>query len=403
MAQVEIVAKMRPIHPFPARMAPDAIAKWLDELPSESLVLDPMCGSGVVLRQALVRGHHVMGFDIDPLAVLMSKVWTSKESMARLPAFAAEIALPRGDRRTHSAMPVVKACTETREFIEYWFAEPQRRSLARISIALFERRDSLPRHILQGLLVALSRTIVTKQSGASLAWDVSHSRPHRKRDSNTFDVETGFIRAAEKLTETLREDRVRRGSVSIVRKDCRSLGVSSQTVDAVITSPPYLNAIDYLRGHKLSLVWMGYTIPQLRALRASSIGTENTGGHGKSADHRAEEGTVMREFSELDELPARQKSIVTKYAEDSRLVLKEMKRILKPRGRLVVVLADSVVRGVEVKTSDIYAVQAARAGFTLISREVRDIPHNKRYMPINSENKSIAGRMRSEIVQVFDA
>src|SRR3712207_7608036 len=43
---------------------------------------------------------------------------------------------------------------------------------------------------------------------------------------------------------------------------------------AAITSPPYLNAIDYLRGHRLSLVWLGYRIGDLRLTRAVSIGAE---------------------------------------------------------------------------------------------------------------------------------
>jgi ribosomal protein L11 methylase PrmA len=69
---------MRPIHPFPARMAPDTVAHWLKALPAGARVLDPMCGSGVVVRQSALLGHQAKGFDIDPLAVLMSKVWTRK-------------------------------------------------------------------------------------------------------------------------------------------------------------------------------------------------------------------------------------------------------------------------------------------------------------------------------------
>jgi DNA modification methylase len=65
---------MRSIHPFPARMAPDAIAHLIDKLPADATILDPMCGSGVVLRVALMSGRKAFGFDIDPLAVLMSKV-----------------------------------------------------------------------------------------------------------------------------------------------------------------------------------------------------------------------------------------------------------------------------------------------------------------------------------------
>src|ERR1700761_5076730 len=64
-----------PIHPFPARMAPgialDAIA------PGEHLnVLDPMSGSGTVLAVARARGHRAIGFDLDPLSVLLAGVWT---------------------------------------------------------------------------------------------------------------------------------------------------------------------------------------------------------------------------------------------------------------------------------------------------------------------------------------
>ena len=46
----------------------------------------------------------------------------------------------------------------------------------------------LPNHIRDCLWLALSRIIVTKHVGATLAWDVSHSRPHKVRTENDFDV-----------------------------------------------------------------------------------------------------------------------------------------------------------------------------------------------------------------------
>ena len=68
---------IRPIHPFPARMAPDLAVAELRSLRPGSVVLDPMSGSGTVLRQAADLGHRPIGFDLDPLAVLMTKVWTT--------------------------------------------------------------------------------------------------------------------------------------------------------------------------------------------------------------------------------------------------------------------------------------------------------------------------------------
>ena len=64
----------RPLHPFPARMAPEIAFEALSSLPEGSLVLDPMCGSGTVLQQSLIHGHQAIGFDKDPLAVLISRV-----------------------------------------------------------------------------------------------------------------------------------------------------------------------------------------------------------------------------------------------------------------------------------------------------------------------------------------
>jgi len=69
--------KLGSIHPFPARMAPEIVFKELEGLPSSRLVLDPMSGSGTVLRTAAELGHRAVGFDLDPLAVLMARVWTT--------------------------------------------------------------------------------------------------------------------------------------------------------------------------------------------------------------------------------------------------------------------------------------------------------------------------------------
>src|SRR5687768_6298349 len=197
---------MKPVHPFPARMAPDAVTKWLRVLPRGARVLDPMCGSGVVLKQAQELGHRATGLDIDPLAVLMTRVWTRKDSLQKLPDLAEDIAASARKRRSvASSLPWIKSCSETASFIDYWFAIRQRNELARVSAAMLERRHELSGPLLDGLLLCLSRLIVTKQAGASLAWDVSHSRPHRMLVPNDYDVVDSFIRAAQKVARIAAE------------------------------------------------------------------------------------------------------------------------------------------------------------------------------------------------------
>ena len=69
--------KVRPIHPFPARMASEIALKASESLPAHSTILDPMVGSGTVLRIAAEHGHNGIGYDMDPMAVLLSKVWVT--------------------------------------------------------------------------------------------------------------------------------------------------------------------------------------------------------------------------------------------------------------------------------------------------------------------------------------
>ncbi|MEI2740567.1 MAG: hypothetical protein V9F01_17470 [Chitinophagaceae bacterium] len=71
------------------------------------------------------------------------------------------------------------------------------------------------------------------------------------------------------------EKQTPKGKINVQLGDARNLKeVDDKSVSAIITSPPYLNALDYMRGHKLSLVWLGYRIDDLGEVRSNSIGVE---------------------------------------------------------------------------------------------------------------------------------
>ena len=235
-------------------MAPQLAVAELCNLNPASVVLDPMAGSGTVLRHATDLGHRALGFDMDPLAVLMAQVWTTPVEDGLVSRLAASVVREAACTVGSAVcLPWIDEDEPTRLFVDYWFAEQQRDALRRLSRAISDRgsarRGPAHRAAVDVLRIALSRTIITKDQGASLARDVSHSRPHKVADSSEFDVVAAFGRSVDRVRGLLAATPPRPGA-TVQRGDARTMGtLENRSVDVVLTSPPYLNAIDYMRGH----------------------------------------------------------------------------------------------------------------------------------------------------------
>jgi adenine-specific DNA methylase len=262
----ERVLRANRIHPFPARMAPEIAIEKVERLskPGAS-VLDPMCGSGTVIHAAANTGRRPVGVDLDPLAVMLTRVASTPALSLDLEKRAKEI-VKVAKRKGVKLPDWIERSDRSVEFVEFWFAAQQREDLSRLARTL----ASLPLAD-DALRVAMSRTIITKDGGVSLARDTSHSRPHRVRleaHESVFDL---FVAAAGKIERAISRMKTPTHAASVTLGDARELRqIPTSSVDLIVTSPPYLNAIDYLRGHRLSLVWLGHLIEELKVVRSGS-------------------------------------------------------------------------------------------------------------------------------------
>jgi hypothetical protein len=376
------------VHPFPARMAPELALEALERSPLDAVVLDPMCGSGTVLEQARARGMAAFGYDIDPLAVLVTRVTCTRVDAGYAQRAAARL-VDAAQTASDVRLPWMDSDDTTSAFVDYWFHPRQQEPLRRLAFLLHGRTGK----IADLLRVALSRTIITKDAGASLARDVSHSRPHRVRDDNDYDVYRGFLQAVRKIVPLV--DTPASGNISVTRGDARRLPHSLRgRVDLVITSPPYLNAIDYMRGHRMSLVWLGYQIGELTELRSNSVGAE------RYPDH-AQLSTGVR-APRYRSLSSQQQGMLDRYAIDASDFMRQLALTLSPRGQAVLVVGDSTLRGTYVRNSLIVQKAAERHGLVLTDRQARPLPTASRYLPPPASTASaLSKRMRHEVIMRF--
>ncbi|WP_343227703.1 hypothetical protein [Rhizobium laguerreae] len=401
MILTEIGTKMqfKTVHPFPARMAPDLALLSLQDLAPGSAILDPMAGSGTVLRQALSLGHDATGFDMDPLAVLMAKVWTTPVADD---AIEDELQTVLNLAATATSLPLPwQQDEETQAFIRFWFFEQQRCDLERLSWALWHRQQAdltaSQAAAIDVLRIALSRIIVTKEQCASLARDTSHSRPHKVSETSQYDVMLGYRRSVEQLRKRLSQTLPPRAA-QVSHGDARSLTLADNSIDAVITSPPYLNAIDYMRGHKMSLVWLGYTIAQLRNIRSTTIGTERA----RDADGRMiDVGAVTMAMFSSDEMAPRSHRMIERYASDLIDAVGEVARVLKPGGRATYVVGNSCLKGIFIQNAQGVAKAGSIAGLKIANLHERELPANRRYLPVTAAG-ALSRRMRTETVLTFE-
>lgn len=389
MSAQEETSLARAIHPFPARMAPEVALAVVGEAATPRRVLDPMCGSGTVLSLGVQHGHHVTGFDLDPLAVLMARVATQSVEASGLAGLAAQcLARARRSRATDKAW----SNEETREFARYWFGIGQRNQLVRLSRAINELDAGPERDALQ---LCLSRLIVTKSPRASLAADTAHSRPHRVVTHSDYDVYTGFSASVDSVASKL-ATRELTGTATIKRGDARNVEMFSEgSFDLVVTSPPYLNAIDYLRGHRLALIWLGHELSDLRAVRSASIGSEASR---PLPPTEANEDLLRRVLGDETIGSARIQRLVMRYAHDMLELASNVNRCLVVGGSAVVVVADSVLKGQRIPTGEIVRTALREKGMAIESVATREIPATLRYLPYAKAGSQLSKRMKDEYV-----
>ena len=417
-------------HAFPAKFPPQLPARFIASLTRKGdVVLDPMMGSGTTVLEAYLTGRKGIGLDIDPLAVKMARVKTTPIDVNVLLKYRKNI-LHHARERTKRERDTLRDelrrrwSEATKKFIDYWFAVETQLELMALILEISAINEIEVRSFFE---LALSATIITKSGGVSLALDLAHTRPHKAKvvvldvDTDVNDqgiVDTGSRRLrfqTKKLRSAIEEFDKRclhniealvnsnsgRERPFIGFSDAQKLPLKDASVDLIVTSPPYAsNAIDYMRAHKFSLTWLGYSIDKLGRKRKDYIGGEVTSRFEFEELPEMTSGIVAK----LTAMDLKRGKVLHRYYSEMTRVLREMYRVLKHDTAAILVVGNSVMRGMDTRTQECLAEIGERIGFEVPKIGVRKLDRNKRMMPAGNaidRSSQIQHRMHVEYVIGF--
>lgn len=353
------------IHPYPAKLLPH-IPRWFlstDALCSPGdVVLDPFCGSGTVLLEAILAGRRAIGADANPLARLISRVKvrsighsvlrrTADQLMSRLEQPPKAASIPEVVNLDYWFYPhVVRQLAAIRKEVQAIKQEPLR-EFFQVCFSVCVRRVSR-----SDLRLTVPVRLTEHQYSDGHPLRVATER--RLRRLRRLNVRTEFFKIVE--ANIIRQSRLPDTAHSkdiAVYDDARKLqgpadAVRDSSVALIVTSPPYLGAQKYVRASSLSLGWLGLCEPRgLAQLESVSIGREHFRKHEITEALLSGVAAADRRIRAVRGANPLRAHLAAVYLREMRSVIDEMWRVLRPGGHIVFVCGDNSLAGAPFRTS----------------------------------------------------
>lgn len=328
------------IHRYSGKFIPQIAARAIQILSDEQdTILDVFCGSGTTVLEAARLRRKAVGIDLSPLAILISKVKTTFVDPARLAQLKfslastislldekkpldlfCQVAFEHKDILTNNAKAM-------EEWYIKWYGENALRELLIIDAAI----DALPDADLKNISIVSLSNILRRASRAHSGY------PNVMFDKNSKDNAKPikwFLREIDLICEQVKELAEIKSQLAEVHVKCANstnLPIEDNSIDAVITHPPYIGSIPYAEYGALSLKWLGVD-PKV-------LDSELTGGKRQS------------------------KNVVERFAVDYRKILSEAHRVLKPNKFIFLMVGNPVVKGELIDLAKMSREMAVEAGF----------------------------------------
>lgn len=397
---------------YPAKFHPPVVRSLLERYTVVGdRILDPFCGCGTLLIEAAVLGTYALGVDVDPVAVEISRAKTRCYEVESLLDVVAQVSkLLSGVARTDEEYDYRKfvdlSVAEFNSTVEangLWLPEiPQLQHWFRryvlIDLAYIWRAiciiDCSPDERL--FLRAVFASIIRSSSNADpVPVSGLEVTIHMKRKDiagrvvNPFALFSSTIQKAlvgvKRLSEAYGDFPA--GLPECELGDATALPAEyTAKFDAVITSPPYHNAVDYYRRHQLEMFWLGHVETQQDRV---AMLPKYIGRHRVPTKHPLLQGNWHAAALSV-EWYEKIRSVSEQRANDFRVYIaamskafQEMYRVTVNGARAIMVVGKSTWNGQRIPTDLLFA-EIASGQFAL--EETLWYPVKNRYMSYTRRN-----------------
>ena len=361
-------------HRYPAKFIPQIVDKLVSKYTKTGdVVMDPFGGCGTTLVESKLLGRKSIGVDVNPVAKLITQVKTTpiKPEVLRKEVERVLLKLKEYSPKTRTNR------TWRHDRLDYWFNKEIVHELDYIYSVIKNTGNERVRKM---FLVAFSHNL--KNSSKWLMKSIKPTIDKGKIPQSPRKSFTRHLNSMVKKNTQYFEDLQDKGYLDISTKMYRtdatkSLPVEDNSVNLIVTSPPYVTSYEYADLHQLSLLWFGDDpdfkswskyLNEFSNFKKKFIGTKHK--HKNSTEYNSPIANKI-----VNKLATKNRPLsvsVGNYFADMNLAFSEMYRVLKRGGHASIVIGNTRLKDVDILNAEAATEQMLRIGFrkvTLIKRE----------------------------------
>lgn len=366
--------KQLPVHrwyPYTQGFSAPLVDKLLNELSvsKKSVVLDPFAGSGTTNLVCWQRGLSTIGLDISPLMTWIGRVKTTSYNISRLKRSLAKFDFERSAGNSRFEWPDV-----FQQYFTQAYSERVMRQILTLASRIKKLRHADDRSFFLLALVSILESV------SNIRKHGSHYRFLNKPESIGLQkLNIPLISSSADIGKVLRtklllmiHDLETLPSINGVTPatfltgDARKINLAKNSVDLVITSPPYLNRNNYIAQQKAELYFLGliknYAAYKTLVKATFRSHTDSDLGH-ETATDIAEINTIIKNIVLEDGNNPKIPDMICGYFNDLKATLESLFPILKSGGKMAFVVGNTRWGGVVIPIDHILLLLGETVGF----------------------------------------